>query len=469
VKPNDFKFAVIPGGHQRSTDAPFVPQYPWGKDLEQSMFSTKRGFVFQYPPFATLDEIDGDIVDERPVAGLYVHVPFCRYHCAYCYYAVSVDQRQESVQRYLSALEREMDLIVERRGIPLHTITTVFFGGGTPTYLDGAQIAQTVGELRKRFDLNRVEEFTVESDPTTVSLAKMEAIRAAGVNRVSIGVQSFSTEINLLNERKHSEQESLAAIETIRQAGIGNLNIDLICGLIGETEKAWEHSIDRLLEVAPEHVTIYLFSLRPQTSAFVLLKKGGLPQPPNEEERIEWMLYARQRLIDRGYQQTTPNCFVREPRFEQIHQRNAWSSLPLIGLGNSAYSFVNNCVTQNVRATESYVGRLFAGRTPLEIGTRLNSRDLVVRYLILRLKQLHVNRQDFRERFGFEIEDVFRPQIQRLVEMGFLESSETAISLTLSGIIYVDDVCRSFYSEDVSRRMKILEPDCAKPLLRSLI
>ena len=122
--------------------------------------------------------------------------------------------------------------------------------------------------------------------------------------------------------------------------------------------------------------------------------------------------YASDRLLGAGYTQTTANCFVRQPRFEQIHQRNAWASLPLLGLGNSAYSFVDDCVTQNVRSVRAYSEAIAAGRIPVELGHRLTARDLMIRYCVLRFKQLSISRRKFRERFGFELDDVIGKELR---------------------------------------------------------
>ena len=446
----------------------FVPVYSGADDLDPAHVSTKRGFVFQYPPFSTLDARSDDILREPRDAGLYVHVPFCGYHCAYCYYAISLDRRPESTAAYVAAVTREAQLAAEHPRLATHRITTIFFGGGTPTVLAADQLTGLATMLRSSFDCSGVEEFTVEADPTSVTRELMEALRAAGVNRVSVGVQSFSTDINRLNERQHSEEQSLSAIDEVRAAGIHNLNIDLICGLIGDTAAAWARTVDRLLEIAPEHATIYLFSLRPQTRSYHDLELGSLPLPPDEQERVEWLLEVRRRLLDAGYVQTTPNCFARAPRFEQIHQRNAWSSQPLIGVGNSAYSFVDDCVTQNVRPVPTYIERTAAGKCLLERAARLNPLEQMIRYCVLRLKLLSIDLADFERRFGLDLEAVCGPQLRRLEDSGFIRIDGKRVLLTTSGIVYVDDVCRSLYSVQVRERLNNLEPGAATPLVRSL-
>lgn len=329
--------------------AAFASSFPWSKGIGKDTLSTTRGFVFQFPPFPTLPPCDGDALHARPTAGLYLHIPFCPYRCAFCYYAVSLKHGVEETTRYIAGVEKEIDQKLAQSQVARHQIRTAFIGGGTPTVLTAEQLAKVGGLLRRRFDWQAVDEFTVECDPTTFTAEKADAMRTFGANRLSIGVQSFTTDINRLNSRGHSGERALAAVDAARRSGFANINLDLICGLIGESKRSWEDTIDTLLKVSPEHVTIYLLSFRPQTGLSASVDKGRLPSPPGEPERVEMYLFARRRLLDAGYMQTTPNCFIREPRFESIHQRDAWSSLPLIGFGNSAYSFVDDCVTQNVR------------------------------------------------------------------------------------------------------------------------
>jgi oxygen-independent coproporphyrinogen III oxidase len=447
----------------------YVPAFPWDRGIEEASLSTKRGFVFQFPPFPALESTDADVVDRRTPAGLYAHVPFCPYRCSYCYYAVELNQPADAVTAYLDLLEAEMALVAARPAVRRHQLTTAFIGGGTPTQLSTQELARLVEALHARLDLSALAEFTVESDPTTITLDKVVALRERGVNRISIGVQTFADELNELNQRRHGAAETMAAIDAVRRAGIDNLNLDLICGLIGETPDNWRATIDQLLAIAPEHVTIYLFSFRPQTSAFVRVAKGKLPAPPEEAMRIAMYVEARDRLLAAGYTQTTANCFVREPRWEQIHQRNAWSSLPLVGLGNSAYSFIDDCVTQNVRSLGAYSQAVARGKIPVELGHRLTARELMIRYCVLRFKQLSISRSAFQTRFGFDIDDVIGKELANLTRLGLVECSQDRVVLTAKGIVYVDDVCREIYTPEVRNRMQAIENAALPELVKSLV
>ncbi|MDR3425795.1 MAG: coproporphyrinogen-III oxidase family protein [Alphaproteobacteria bacterium] len=449
-KDNSEQPSQILDSHSNAVPSPF----PWLEGIGDDSLSTSRGFVFQFPPFPTLPQVK-ELT--RPTAGLYFHIPFCAYKCSFCYYATSVTHDSRTVQRYLDALSMEMGSRTAQNRAERHDIRTMYIGGGTPTILEPEQLSGFILGIRERFDCGRVEEFTVESTPNTLTPEKAAALRASGVTRVSIGVQSFSDKINALNDRHHTVAEAFQAIKTARQAGIDNLNLDLICGLIGETQNSWKETIQTLLNVAPEHVTIYLFSMRPQTSAFKKVKESKVQRPPSEAERVALYTYARQKLLENGYTQTTPNCFVREPRFEHIHQSNAWSSLPLLGFGNSVYSFVDNTVTQNVSDISTYKELVSNGSSPVEIGHKLNARELMSRYCVLRFKQLRVVREDFRKSFGYDVTEVFGHEIERLEKLNLLTVDETAVSLTTKGTVYADDVCRTFYTPNVRQRLAEME------------
>jgi oxygen-independent coproporphyrinogen III oxidase len=446
-----------------------IPPYPWGERLSRAHLSTERGFVFQYPPFPALDEVsDTAQPDEDPV-GVYFHIPFCGYRCSYCYYAISLKDDATTMARYIGNLAKEVAWRA-RDGWLVKPPDTIFVGGGTPTFLDVSSIETFLSRVVDQFDRTRVIEFTFESDPASITKEKIDLLRSGGVNRMSIGIQSFCDDINRMNERGHTRKQSLEAIDIVRAAGIANLNLDVICGLTGDDFATFQETMDLVLKIRPEHLTMYLFSFRPQTIAFSKTQTGKLPLPPPEPARVAMYRHAREQLLSAGYLQTTPNCFVAGPEFEQIHQRNAWNSHPLLGFGNSAYSFFDGTVLQNCRPVKSYNGCLEDGRCPVSLRRRLSARDLMIRYIVLRLKQLSLPLFEFRRRFGFDFYQLFDQCVDGLAALGLVEPAAEALRLTEDGILYVDDVCRAFYGEDVVAKLRAPAPPTApQPLRLSLV
>ncbi|WP_282611411.1 coproporphyrinogen-III oxidase family protein [Pelagibius sp. Alg239-R121] len=446
-----------------------VPAFPWGSALTKEDLNTERGFVFQYPPFPALDgATSGDQSPLGPTA-IYFHIPFCSYRCSYCYYAISLKDDEDDTKRYINNLATEIDRVSERDGLTKHP-STIFVGGGTPTFLSLNSTELFLDKLFDRFETENLIEFSFESDPTTITLEKVRLLRDGGVNRMSLGVQTFSDALNQLNQRHHSREDTVKAIEAMRKGGIENLNLDIICGLTGETPENFRGTIQLVIDTAPPHITMYLFSFRPQTIAFSKTHTSKVPLPPSEEDRIGMYLYARERFLEAGYIQTTPNCFIRAPEFEQIHQRNAWDSHPLIGFGNSAYSFTGEIVRQNVRPSKQYNNLIESNVDTTEVFKRLSHYEQMIRYVVLRFKQLNVPLAEFMDRFGFDFLELFSGQVSNLNDCGLIEVSNGKVSLTKSGILYVDDVCRSFYSDDTIENLTAAS-DVSKrsPLRASLV
>jgi len=432
--------------------------FPWLTGLTEDQLSTRRGFVFQYPPFPLWEMCDskGFLETGDPV-GLYLHVPFCHYKCSYCYYVISIGRSDDDVERYLNLLAREMDILLPRLGSAYRKITTVYVGGGTPTYLNERQIEFLIEQVHKRFDLSSLVEFTFESDPTSVTPNKLRLLRSLGVNRLSLGVQTFISELNLANGRQHTAEDALRAINDAREAGFDNLNIDLICGLLGETRETWAQSIDRLLSISPEHATIYLLSVRPKTITYRNTNRTPSQIVPDEKGRTDMYLFAQESLERNGYIQTSPNCYARELQYEQVHQANAWSCNPLLGFGVSAYSYIDGFLYQNTRNIPTYLKQINDRQPAVEKAHRLNAQEQMVRYIILRLKLLCVIRSDFQHRFGLDMLDIFGDVVERLEALGLVKVTEEQCSLTTKGIVYVDDVCRSFYTQKHSQQLSNIE------------
>jgi oxygen-independent coproporphyrinogen-3 oxidase len=446
--------------------------YPWFEPLTDEALSTRRGFVFQYPPFPVWGrfEVDALVGQGWPPApvGLYVHLPDCAYKCAYCYHVTAVGREKDEMDAYVGLVLAEIDLLLSQRGVQRPEIETMYFGGGTPTFLGAPQLNRLMEGASDRFDVTPTVECTFESDPTTITYEKLRVLVAHGVSRLSIGVQTFNDELNRRHRRMHSAADSLRAIDTARRAGIRNVNIDLICGLPGETAATWTSTVRQLISVQPEHITVYLLSVRPKTAVYGHAETDiERDRIPGEPQRIDWFRQARDEFLTHGFEQTSTNCFVRSPEFEQIHQRNVWSCHPMFGFGVSAYSYADGCVFENASRIADYVRAIQEGRLAVHAGHRLTTTEKAIRYVILRLKLLRVSRVEFREAFGADVVEMFAEVLFQLEGLGLVVISQEDVSLTAKGIIYVDDVCRAFYTPEHKRHLASL--DKSDKLVDSLI
>jgi len=265
-------------------------------------------FVANYPPFARWHA--GAVADvqralDAPPAdaplGLYVHVPFCRKRCKFCYFRVYTDVSAADVDRYTQAVAAEAALVAARRAIAGRELRYVYFGGGTPSFLSVRQLERLVDGLHRSFGWDRAEEVTFECEPGTLSEPKVQALKALGMTRISLGVENFDDAILEANGRAHLSAEILRAWEWIQAAGFPNTNIDLIAGMLGETTASWRRTVERTLALAPDSVTIYQMEL-PFNTVFVKDAKGEGTHVPvaDWDTKRAWVDEAYERFLARG-------------------------------------------------------------------------------------------------------------------------------------------------------------------------
>ena len=266
------------------------------------------------------------------MAGLYVHIPFCSSFCIYCDFYSEV--APERVDAYLEALSREAASRKSELSVPP---TTLYVGGGTPSLLSERQFSRLSEILRKNFDLQAVEEFTVEANPDDITPEKLALWRSCGVNRLSIGVQSFCDKHLKWMRRRHDSAAASRAFLLAREAGFSNISLDLIFGYAGLSMREWEASVEEALSLGPEHISCYQMMLEEGTPLTLLAEAGKYSEPPQEECAAQYALLQR-RLAEAGYVQYEISNFAL-PGFESRHNSSYWRREPYLGLGPAAHSF----------------------------------------------------------------------------------------------------------------------------------
>ncbi|MBQ7576469.1 MAG: radical SAM family heme chaperone HemW [Bacteroidales bacterium] len=266
------------------------------------------------------------------MAGLYVHIPFCTSFCIYCDFYSEV--APERVDAYLEALSREAASRKSELSVPP---TTLYVGGGTPSLLSERQFSRLSEILRKNFDLQAVEEFTVEANPDDITPEKLALWRSCGVNRLSIGVQSFCDAHLKWMRRRHDSAAAARAFRMAREAGFRNISLDLIFGYAGLSMREWEASVEKALSLGPEHISCYQMMLEEGTPLTLLAEAGKYIEPPQEECAAQYSL-LQQRLSEAGYVQYEISNFAL-PGFESRHNSAYWRREPYLGLGPAAHSF----------------------------------------------------------------------------------------------------------------------------------
>ena len=395
-----------------------------------------------YPPFrhwkkAAVEEMLG----EKPI-NIYLHIPFCTQRCAFCYYkTVDLKERPE-VERYVAALCKEIKIATRRFHLGQRSVASIYFGGGTPTLLREEHLQQLVECLHAHFKIDEPE-FTVEAEPLTVSEKKMEVLRKLGVNRLSIGVQSFCDEIIKLSGRGHDEKQAFRAIDIARQAGDWQVNIDLLSGLAGETDKTWARTVECALTTEVESITVYKMEAYSNTHFYQLGVREKALELPSDEQESEFMQYALERFEQAQYLPWSFFTFTKRGRYKHQYIPNVWRGNELYGFGASAFGYLGDSLLQNTSDLEKYAATVETGELPLARGYHLTSLDRMLREVLLGMKLLRLDLKEFQKRHGFKLELLCASTIKQLELDNFISWSENEIELTAKGIMYGDYVGQS--------------------------
>ena len=415
-------------------------------------------FVANYPPFARWHT--GAVADvERALnaqpadepLGLYVHVPFCRKRCKFCYFRVYTDVAAADVERYTQALVAEAALAAARPAFAGRELRYVYFGGGTPSFLSVKQLQRLVDGLHRSFGWDRAEEVTFECEPGTLSEPKVRALKDLGMTRISLGVENFSDAILEANGRAHLSAEILRAWDWIRAAGFPNTNIDLIAGMVGETEDSWRRTVERTLSLEPDSVTIYQMEL-PFNTVFVKDAKGGTASVTVADwpTKRAWVNEAFERFLARGYSVSSGYTLVRDPARVHFRYRDMlWEGSDLAALGVASFGHVGGVHYQNAPHWDDYLAAVESGRLPISRGLKPTPRELLIRQLVLGLKRGRLDTQRLARRFGVDPLVEWAAEWQRLAAEGYLESPVPPVVLSRRGLLEVDSLLPRFFEPAV--------------------
>ena len=408
----------------------------------------------------------------EPAAHLYVHVPFCATLCHYCAF-YSEPSKGETINRYLDALEKEL-----ASWAPHLKPETIFFGGGTPTLLNLRQLERLLSNLQSRIPTLSPQspvlspEFTFESNPATVSLDKARLLRSFGVNRISMGVQSFDERILDKLGRIHSVEQALKSYEVLREAGFDNVNIDLMFALPGQSMTDWEKTLRQAIALQPEHISTYCLTLEEDTVFWKLFQEGAIK--PNEDEETDMYQRTWDILENAGYFQyeisnfarcqtnsLSPQSSVLSP-FRCGHNIGYWRCEDCIGLGPSAASNRGNKRWKNIANTEEYIARISRGESPSDFEESLDDATRAGEYIAFGLRMMEgVSATEFEKRFGGEqgalssawtgrlLTETWTDELKTLQSEGLVTWNGDRLRLTPRGKLFADEVSSYFVSTTV--------------------
>lgn len=413
-------------------------------------------FISNYPPFSawSADEIDAvcAAMDAPPAEvplGLYLHVPFCRKRCKFCYFKVFTEKNAEEVERYLAALSKEIELVSRLPVMGGRPFRFVYFGGGTPSFLSSRQLTRLVDRLRENVSWDKAEEVTFECEPGTLSEAKIKTLREIGVTRLSLGVEHFDDEILRENGRAHESPEIYRAWPWIQAAGFANTNIDLISGMVGETWDKWREAVRCTIELEPDSVTIYQMEL-PFNTVYSKDILGGTIETPVADWPLKraWVEYAFSELDAAGYSVSSAYTMVKHPeRVNFSYRDNLWRGSDLLATGIASFGHVSGVHYQNHPEWRQYCGSLEAGELPLGRALAVTEHQRLVRELILQLKRGYLDAAYFQKKFEVDILARWRGAWDAHESDGLatIDRDRGRIELTRQGLLQADALLPVFF------------------------
>ena len=408
-------------------------------------------FIANYPPFsawknAYLPEARhalGSPPEPGAPLGLYLHIPFCRKRCKFCYFRVFTDKNAREIETYLDALLKEVELLAKQPCVGGRPLEYVYFGGGTPSYLSATQLERLMTRLGAILPWAAAREVTFECEPGTLQRHKLETLRNLGVTRLSLGVENFKPEILQYNGRAHLEEEIDRAYGWARELGFPQINIDLIAGMVGEDWDNWRRCVRRTIELSPDCVTVYQMELPYNTVFSRELKMIGQDDPTlgvaDWPTKRAWVRYAFDEFVKAGYDISSATTVVKNKAKTRFVYREAlWRGADMFGTGVASFGHVHGVHLQNLDTWEAYLAALDREELPLARAYPTSPRDRLIREIVLLLKTGQLDVEYFRKKHGVDIRQEFASQFSQLQDEGWLNVNEATIDCTPDGLMQID-------------------------------
>ncbi len=425
---------------------------------EQEKTGLGNYFIANYPPFSFwnnsyLPEAHAALDSEpRPGVplGLYLHIPFCRKRCKFCYFRVYTDKNANDISVYLDAITKEVELLSKTACVGGRALDYVYFGGGTPSYLSATQLDGLMTRLREIMPWDAAREVTFECEPGTLQKHKLEMLRKHGVTRLSLGVENFKPEILQYNGRAHLEDEIYRAYGWARELGFPQINIDLIAGMVGEDWDNWKECVAKTIKLDPDCVTIYQMELPYNTVFSKELKMVGNDEPTlavaDWPTKRAWTRYAFDELVKAGYEVSSATTVVKgKAKTRFVYREALWRGADMFGTGVASFGHVNGVHIQNVDTWEAYIEKLNAGELPLGRAFPTTARDRLIREVVLLLKTGHLDVGYFRDKYGVDVRTEFRAAFDQLARGGWLTVTGESVDCTPDGLMQIDRHLTAFF------------------------
>jgi oxygen-independent coproporphyrinogen-3 oxidase len=409
------------------------------KEQRMEIKLSRKDFIANYPHFRYWKKNAAeDMLAEEPV-NIYIHIPFCIQKCAFCYYRTEKFKNVHELDDYVNAVCREIEMANRKFHFKERPVNTVYIGGGTPTLLKEDMLERLVQCLRDNFHFEEPE-FTLEAEPRTITAKRVAAYKGLGVNRISIGVQSFHDEIIQLSERHHTGQKALQAIDIVKNTGDIVINIDLLSGLAGETNETFATSLDTAINSGTHSITVYRMEVYLNTEFFKQSVRRKLVQLPSEEQELEFMRVAMDKFEAADYKPWSFFTYTRKGDFAHQYAVNIWKGQDLCAFGSSSFGMLGNYNYQNANDLNSYMEMVNEKKLPIIRGYRITHKDHMIKDLLLGMKLSRLSRRDYLHRHGIDFCQVLPETVEELRADGFILVDDEAVTLDRKGLLYGDYV-----------------------------
>ena len=416
-------------------------------------------FVSNYPPFS---QWKPEYVPQALAAlaqparvndplGLYIHIPFCRKRCLFCYFKVYTDKNSSEIEIYLNALIKENELYSRTPAFQGRQLKFAYFGGGTPSYISEKQLRYLVEGLNQHVTWDNAEEVTFECEPGTIQKSKLQTLKDVGVTRLSLGIEHFDDDVLAANGRAHLSPEVYRAYEWAREVDFPQINVDLIAGMIGETEEKWRETVRRTIELEPDSVTIYQMELPYNTIISQDILKKGIDSPIADwATKRRWLNYAFEEFLARDYAIAGTDIVATKKKTCRFIYRDAlWHGGDMIGIGVSSFSHFGGVNYQNAHNFEEYMRILNEDRLPLWRAVSLTPKQRLIREMVLQLKTGELDIAYFQKKFSADVWQEFLPVYESLASDDLLKRENGAIRLTRRGVLEVDRFLPEFFEPEL--------------------
>ena len=371
--------------------------------------------------------------------GLYIHIPFCDHICTYCDFPKLLTKGQRHAE-YIEALIQELKLYQQNVGFS--NLQSIYIGGGTPTALSVEQIQPVFDFLTEQIQMNQIQEFSIEANPENLTRDKIQYLKAQGVNRFSLGVQTFHESLLKRIGRKHQAQEVIQAVANLKQCGIKNINLDLIYAIPGQTLDELRDDLRQVISLEVEHISAYSLIVEEHTQLYLAYMRDQIELTDNE---IEAKMYevTIETLTEAGYEHYEISNFAKSK--PSLHNQWYWKNETYIGVGLGAHGYVKGQRYQNTRSINTYIELLKDGKLPMIESHALTKEEMIEEEMFLGLRLLKgVNLKAISDKYDVNIDEIYGKAFEELIQKGYLEQKELNARLTPSGLLMANEVFEQF-------------------------